>query len=94
LGIDSTGHDGIQIVSLDEPIKIFPNPSHDVIEFYLNGLTVREIEIIDGNGKCIHSESIDDFRGTLDISDLTPGQYFLIINTSKGLLKGKFIKIK
>lgn len=76
-------------------ISIWPNPARDIINIGLPGDQLQskgEIRIFDSGGRqCIRCR----FTGTLDISSLVQGAYFLeIINGGKRLAISKFLIIR
>lgn len=68
-------------------MKVFPNPAEHEICIQLNDDSMESITIIDLTGKLIRKISCIDSANTewrVDISDLSPGMYF--ISTGKGYL--------
>ena len=71
-------------------IKIFPIPASDFIEIKATQeLEVKEVKIIDINGKLI--KLYDNNLQKLNISDINNGMYFLKIKTNKGILTKKIL---
>jgi hypothetical protein len=81
------------ISTLDQFIKVYPNPALDKIYFnsdsHLSGLS--KIKIMDPAGKIIMEESFNKLE-TLDISFLDKGIYILEVETSEGILIKKIVK--
>lgn len=73
-------------------INLYPNPSTDFVN--LNGLNGNEsIQIYDNNGKLIRQSKNTDQETTIDVSNLIPGVYHLLIKTSDGRrIKKQLIK--
>jgi len=78
--------DGIQKVSAERNLKIYPNPANDciVVENGQGG-----IEILDNNGKIVMTRDIA-LNEEVDISGLNAGLYYV---RSKGLMSGKAVKL-
>lgn len=77
LGIDQT------ISYKDE---IYPNPTHNVLNIYTEGL--QRVEIIDLGGRKVTETT----RSSVDISQLPNGHYFVRIVTSSGAIVKRFVK--
>jgi hypothetical protein len=67
-------------------IKVFPNPSSDMINVDLNGISLDNLQLVDNTGQDvtskIHIISENGQQLTIDISRLSVGNYYLIINHS------------
>jgi hypothetical protein len=81
-------------------IRIFPNPSHNIL-FYENDFKKPfVIELKDVNGRVLYSEYSEETQGSINVNDISSGIYFLMIYSyhSKGgkieLLKTKKIIIE
>lgn len=77
----------------DERILLFPNPAHEQIRFNGMGLKHRTVSysIFDVTGRQI-SRGKTRAGCSIDISNLIPGIYTVVINNKTKLLNGKFIK--
>lgn len=80
-----------------EPLKIFPNPATDFINFeFLNTEPSKksEIVILDSSGKLIFSESEASFGKVskrVDISNFPKGQYFVKVKVRHLVRSGSFV---
>jgi Secretion system C-terminal sorting domain len=72
-------------------IDITPNPAYNSINFY-NSEKDAKLIIFDIFGKKIMEKYAELGFNNIDILAIPNGQYFININSSKGLSKGKFIK--
>ena len=65
-------------------INVFPNPTNDIINIQLTDIVVQKISLIDNLGRDLTSNirylSKSDEQIVLDLSRLSNGLYFLIIN--------------
>ena len=80
--------------SIGENIKydldLYPNPANGVLNFRGTKL-IETIHVIDNHGKIISEYNINSFKGSLDLSHLSRGIYFLKGFTSSGLIYKKII---
>ncbi len=94
LQYDSTGTSGINNLSLENKIRIFPNPVVNHIIIDQNNISINKIEIIDMEGKLIKQEKYNYSPRYIDISDLPVGQYIIKIVTNESIITEKFIKVE
>jgi hypothetical protein len=68
-------------------ITLFPNPANGNVQFTIDGNTAiqTDISIIDQGGRMIRSWS-NTGNGTLDISGIASGLYFIQFRTTEGIL--------
>lgn len=76
-------------------IKLYPNPADDFIylqpTFDLQG--AFEIQILNGMNQSLKMQKFNDSnKPSIDISDLSPGIYFLLLKTNKEIYYQSFIK--
>jgi len=75
----------------DPEVRIYPNPTKDQI-FFQSHSAVSDVVIYDLSGKVASSFNSCEFQGTLPVSSLSPGIYFIRFNTANGIVNQKFIK--
>ena len=79
-----------------QPLKIFPNPAAEKISIELppNSGKLSNILISDIAGNVVASPltPLQGERGTLDVSTLSPGIYFVLAETDKFVFRQKLIK--
>jgi len=71
-------------------IQLFPNPAMDMLFIESDLTKIKEIKIFDLRGRLVLSK--ENLNTYLDVSQLGPGFYKLILTTNKGLTSGGFIK--
>ena len=80
--------------SIGENIKynldLYPNPANGVLNFRGTKL-IESIQVVDNHGKIISEYNINSFKGSLDLSHLSRGIYFLKGFTNSGLIHKKII---
>jgi hypothetical protein len=70
----------------DTEINVFPNPTDGVINIEFNGIIVKKIALVDNCGKDLtgdirHLSTTED-KVVLDLSKLSHGLYYLILNNN------------
>ena len=84
----------------DEPysldIHIYPNPAVESIKFELpiNKLQENSIKIHNLQGQVVKEYQSSDEKVELDISKLSPGFYFVEVQSNNKKIIGKFVKMK
>jgi hypothetical protein len=85
-----SGTNGINPVENNKNLKIFPNPAKDQLNIELSdhSYPVSSVRIYNSVGMIVFQQNKFRERETIDISDLPPGGYFMILDT----FRQKFIK--
>jgi hypothetical protein len=80
----------------DTDVKMFPNPTSDFAEFYLNGYnTIQSIRILDMRGREVRQlTDVNSKQTRIDMSELTNGLYMAEVITEKGRVVKKLQVIK
>jgi predicted esterase len=83
------------VVSINEEsplssIKVFPNPTQNYLTIKAD-LDIEKVIIRNILGETIKNVTLN--TNTIDISDLKKGQYFILIETKKGVTTLKFLKL-
>lgn len=82
---------GIFELSGYEPVGIYPNPTTDYIQFENLEITASmTINLLDIAGNNIRN--VDATNRNINVSDLSTGTYFLMIQDSNGIKFAKFVK--
>ena len=80
--------------SKNSTISIFPNPVSDQFQINLNNQQkILNLKILDVNGRIVKKIKSNLSRNTYQLSNLKAGIYFLLLETDKGRLEKKIIKI-
>jgi hypothetical protein len=77
--------------NINNGILIFPNPAQNEIRVRGTGLIIESIEIYDMLGQ-LQTINYQLQTGSIDISFLIPGMYFLKLTTESGIMTAKFAK--
>lgn len=82
---------GVFELSGYEPISVYPNPTTDYLQFDNLEVTVNmTISLLDLGGNTLRT--INAANGNINVSDLSTGTYFLMIEDSNGIKFAKFVK--
>jgi len=74
----------------NQKFKIFPVPAKEKI--YFEGISVKNLKIFSSNGQMVFESSITN-QNQINVAELTPGIYFLVItDTNQRIISEKFIK--
>ncbi len=68
-------------------IKMYPNPVKNILTIDAN-YTIIKIEIYNNLGQLI----LKSTAKTIDVSNLKPGNYLVLLSTNEGNIRGKFLK--
>lgn len=74
-------------------INVYPNPTTEKINFHIPQQRSQEVTLLDINSKILISLKNQDQIGSIDISHLTNGIYFLRISTVENVFTYKIIKV-
>ncbi len=80
--------------NLNESFEVFPNPCEDHIQVNIYDHASTHISLLDINGRKVKTWNIQAYDNTpvLDVSGLSPGLYFVILQSGKTTLRQKIIK--
>ena len=82
---------GVTENNVDKSIKIYPNPTHSVIN--INGdFNIQSIQLYDIQGRLLLTNLGISNEAVLDISEKSNGIYFVKITSDKGIKVEKIIK--
>ncbi len=82
---------GIFELSGYEPVSVYPNPTTDYVQFDNLEITANtSIKLLDIAGNMIRN--IDYTQTNIQVSDLTTGTYFLMIEDNNAIKFAKFVK--
>jgi hypothetical protein len=73
-------------------INVYPNPTTGTINFYCANQSTQEVRVFDITGNNLITIKNHDQKGTIDISHLNSGIYFLHIASDKNVFTCKIIK--
>lgn len=79
---------------LDNDLLLGPNPTHEICTLQLRHGTIQQITVIDSKGQSLMQASgIESPNYQLSVESLSSGVYYLVVETSEGILYKKLIKL-
>lgn len=84
---------GINKVSSNQQILVYPNPNNGSFVIETNTLTKQTLQLFDVNGKLVLSQSING-KTTIDASNLADGVYNLSITNNDGVINKKLVIVR
>ena len=73
-------------------IQVFPNPTNDVLNVSLDKYKIKEISLLDIQGRVILTQSNLLDKNRIDLSNFVAGIYFLNITTFEGTINLRIVK--
>jgi hypothetical protein len=84
---------GVNDNELPDFIKIFPNPTENIIQLEYQNRTIDDLKIFDAKGSLIKELISSENISSINVSDLSSGIYFLQISSEGKTAIKKFVKI-
>jgi hypothetical protein len=72
-------------------LKLYPNPTSDILNFSLKGIGNTAVQIIDVSGKMVMGTKISH-DNQIDVASLESGVYFVMLQVDKKTVTYKFVK--
>lgn len=67
--------------------QIYPNPTSDILHLNGNNSSLRlRTEIVNAQGKLMHSSSFISVKKDINMASFSPGSYILLIKNAKGVI--------
>ena len=85
--------DGIEDVSINDQIRIYPIPVHDKLNVTAGGRIVKSVKVYSQNGILVASSSKPATTVTLDVSTIATGMYIVYVQTEDCTRSCKIIKM-
>jgi len=71
-------------IAMQEAIKIYPNPVSDFIRIdRKDGSKINRIQLVDASGRIVRTWNPANAEGSLNVSDVQSGAYYMLIGTDK-----------
>lgn len=86
--------DGIDEVTLDTELKIYPLPVRDKLNVTAGGKTIKNVALTSMNGSTVVKATKPVTMVTLDVSSLTPGIYIINVTTDDKTYSRKIMKVE
>jgi len=75
-----------------EMIKLYPNPTKDIINLETSDNSISQCNVYNVNGQIVKSFKVFQGNNIYNISDFKTGIYFIQIPTQNGIVNKKIIK--
>jgi len=76
-----------------EELKLFPNPTQDFVNLYIQGNIQSRVRISSITGKTLQILTLNQEDNTIDVSNLPSGMYFISIEDGDEVITKKLIKL-
>lgn len=73
-------------------LSVYPNPSNSIFNIFV-AKELLTIKVVDQTGKTLLSTLSSKGNNSIDLTDFSPGLYFILIESENKILNGKIIKI-
>jgi len=84
---------GVKESKIKVDLELFPNPTTDFVTINASGLTeFSDLQLISINGEVLQKKTINQFPFSVDMSDVAPGTYFIVITSKEFSKVEKVIK--
>ena len=83
---------GISEINDDVEVLIFPNPVSSKIHIISKEDDIKHMTVMDLYGRKLIQQSVGRNEAALDVSDLRPGVYLLVLDLERGLVNRIFLK--
>ena len=81
-----------QVVANADGVLVYPNPTNGDLSIYFTGIAFPEVSVRDQLGRIAYRQKINGSNGTLHVSPLASGQYYLHLTAKDGnTITKKFI---
>ena len=80
----------ISTIELGEKVKVYPNPTPDLLYMELSNLTVKQLNVLDASGKVV--KVVKSTFERVDVSSLAKGWYHVQIMAEEGVVVKRFMK--
>lgn len=88
------GDDGIEDVTLDETIKVYPLPVRGKLNVTAGGEVIKSVTLVSTNGSVVAKAAKPEMKVTLDVSTLASGIYFINVATEDKNYSRKIMKVE
>lgn len=85
---------GIDEVTLDENLKVYPLPVRDKLNVTAGGEVIKSVTLVSTNGSVVAKAAKPETIVTLDVSTLAPGIYFINVATEDKNYSRKIMKVE
>jgi Concanavalin A-like lectin/glucanases superfamily/Secretion system C-terminal sorting domain/Ig-like domain CHU_C associated len=73
-------------------IKMYPNPTNNIVTVEVNDLTNAKLQVVDITGKILMNQALNTSSNTVDVTQLPTGMYFFKVTSNEGTTTNKIVK--
>jgi hypothetical protein len=81
----------VEEITKNDWVNVYPNPSSGVFKLESSMFSVENAEVYDVLGNLLLQKTLNSKQGTLNLSGVNSGVYFLTLKTEQGIIKKKLI---
>jgi PKD repeat protein len=85
---------GLNVLSLDGLIKVYPNPASNVLFVESKGAAITKLEVVNVSGQTVAASVVNSSFYQMETTGLAPGNYVLRVFTANGLVSKLFAVVK
>jgi hypothetical protein len=82
---------GVEEISGNDGVNVYPNPSTGVFDVQCSMFNLKNAEVYDVLGNPLLQKTLNSKQGTLNLSGVNNGVYFLTLKTEQGIITQKLI---
>jgi hypothetical protein len=82
---------GVNEVENNLGLRVFPNPSNEVINISLNKEVSASLTLLDVSGKVVKTQSLNGISTSINTASLNSGVYFVTINDGTSVSTQKVV---
>jgi uncharacterized repeat protein (TIGR01451 family) len=82
-----------QVVSSNNQVRVYPNPSNGSFVIELNSTTKQTVQVYDINGKLVLSQTING-KTSIDASSLNEGVYNISLQSNEGVVNKRLVIVR
>ena len=73
-------------------IKMYPNPTNNIVTVDVNNLTNAKLQVLDITGKILRNQVLNTSSNTVDVQQLPSGMYLFKVSSNEGTATSKIVK--
>lgn len=91
LALEDVGYQSSSVEALDNDVLLFPNPATDLLQVR-SAEAMKTIRIVSATGQVVNTLKLDATQTSINIADLKPGVYYLMVDVNGELRPQRFVK--
>ncbi|PHI20399.1 hypothetical protein CEQ90_08035 [Lewinellaceae bacterium SD302] len=91
VSLEDIGYQSSSVEALDNDVLLFPNPATDMLQVR-SGEMMSVIRIVNATGQVVSTLKVDADQTAINVADLKPGVYYLMVNVNGEQRPQRFVK--